>query len=202
MMLSSQHLPLLIVVMCCVYRATFRAVLILLPLLGITWALGFLVVLNNAVGVVVEWLFFSFNTLQVSHVHQTAHIIMLPMYVLISIGCHLPSALLPIHQRCMLFENHNKVLPCTYSTVQLRLAFMKKFGCRQVANDIERDIPWTRRPSMQISSALQSARRSSIIESFLDSSRRSSFGDSSRRSSWRGSGSSNSKNDDSFYNVS
>jgi len=79
---------------------------------------------------------------------------------------------------------------------------MKKFGCRQVANDIERDIPWTRRPSMQISSALQSARRSSIIESFLDSSRRSSFGDSSRRSSWRGSGSSNSKNDDSFYNVS
>ncbi|XP_065919706.1 cadherin EGF LAG seven-pass G-type receptor 3-like [Dysidea avara] len=142
-------------------KATFRAALILLPLLGITWALGFLVVLNNAIGVAIEWLFFSFNTLQ--------GVIFFILYCL--------------------------------SNRDLRLAFMKKFGCRQVAIDIERDIPWTRRPSMQISSALRSARRSSIIESLVDSSRRSSFGDSSRRSSWRGSDSSGSKNDDSFYAI-
>jgi len=73
------------------HRATFRAALILLPLLGITWVLGFLVVLNNAVGVVVEWLFFSFNTLQVSHMQQIVH-----MYIdhFISKGCHFLSALL------------------------------------------------------------------------------------------------------------
>jgi len=48
------------------HRAAFRAAFVLLPVLGITWALGFLVLVNSTVGGVMEWLFFSFNTLQVS----------------------------------------------------------------------------------------------------------------------------------------
>jgi len=48
------------------YRAAFRAAFVLLPVLGITWALGFLVLVNSTVADVMEWLFFSFNTLQVS----------------------------------------------------------------------------------------------------------------------------------------
>lgn len=63
-------------------------------------------------------------------------------------------------------------------SAQLRLAFLKKFGCRQVAIDIEREVSWTRRPSMQISSALHWARRSSLIDSLMDSSRKYSRRDS------------------------
>lgn len=49
-------------------RSAFRATLVLLPVLGITWALGFLVVTTETetVDTIIEWLFFSFNTLQVS----------------------------------------------------------------------------------------------------------------------------------------
>ena len=58
--------------------------------------------------------------------------------------------------------------------MQLRLAFLKKFGCRQVAIDIERDVSWTRRPSMQISSAFQWARRASLMDSSRKNMRRDS----------------------------
>ena len=67
--------------------------------------------------------------------------------------------------------------------MQLRLAFLKKFGCRQVAIDIEREVPWSRRQSMQIPSALRwSNRRSSMLESFVSTSRKMSRRDSSTSS--------------------
>ena len=38
--------------------------MVLVPILGVTWALGFLVVAGGVYATVVEWLFFVFTTLQ------------------------------------------------------------------------------------------------------------------------------------------
>ena len=38
--------------------------MVLVPILGVTWALGFLVVGGGIYATVVEWLFFAFTTLQ------------------------------------------------------------------------------------------------------------------------------------------
>ena len=62
-------------------RAAFRAAFVLLPVLGITWALGFLVLVNSGVAGVTEWLFFSFNTLQVSCPKQKLKYSMLGVFV-------------------------------------------------------------------------------------------------------------------------
>lgn len=41
-----------------------HASLVLVPILGITWVLGFLVVNDSLYSTVIEWLFFVFTTLQ------------------------------------------------------------------------------------------------------------------------------------------
>ena len=46
------------------YSTLIHASLVLVPILGVTWVLGFLVVGNGVYATVVEWLFFAFTTLQ------------------------------------------------------------------------------------------------------------------------------------------
>lgn len=46
------------------YSTLFHASLVLLPILGVTWILGFFVVGDSLYSLVVEWLFCIFTTLQ------------------------------------------------------------------------------------------------------------------------------------------
>lgn len=45
-------------------RTLIHASVVLVPILGVTWVLGFLVVGGGVYAMVVEWLFFVFTTLQ------------------------------------------------------------------------------------------------------------------------------------------
>ena len=48
----------------CSHSTLIHASVVLVPILGVTWALGFLVVGGGVYATVVEWLFFVFTTLQ------------------------------------------------------------------------------------------------------------------------------------------